>query len=70
MTRESVALGQAPELKERRMRLQQAVAKKARALETGAHEIDVAELQALAGICDDAHLPIEAARIRRWIADA
>ncbi len=29
--------------------------------------IDIQELQRLAALCDDRHLPIEAARIRRWL---
>jgi hypothetical protein len=49
------------------MRLQQAVAQLGQAMAAGEVDKSVSELQALAGICDDAQLPIEARRIRTWI---
>lgn len=70
MTRPSVALGHRPKTKEQRMRLQQAVIELGQAIATGETQPEVVELQALAGICDDAQLPIEARRIRLWLAGA
>lgn len=67
MTRPSVALGHRPKTKEQRMRLQECVAKLGQAIAADECQPQVVELQALAAICDDAQLPIEARRIRTWI---
>jgi hypothetical protein len=32
--------------------------------------IDLEEMRRLAQLCEDRHLPIEAARIRRWLSEA
>lgn len=51
---------------ERRRRLADAVADLADAIVTGEVTPDLIELQALALICDEHQLPIDAARVRRW----
>lgn len=51
----------------RRTRLSAAVAKMAHQIDTGAITTSVVELDALAQLCDAHQLPIEAARVRRWI---
>jgi hypothetical protein len=51
-----------------RRRLQEAVAKLGEALATGEVKPSPGELQALAAVCDANRLPIEAARVRRWMA--
>ena len=44
------------------------VAALADAIAAGDVEPSIAELRALAQLCDQRHLPLEAARIRRWLA--
>lgn len=52
---------------ERRRNLAKAVAQLALAIAAGELRPEPVELQALAAICDDMQLPIEAARVRRWM---
>jgi hypothetical protein len=51
----------------RRERLRNAVAAKERAIASG-EAPDPIELEPLAQLCVDHFLPVEAARVRRWIA--
>jgi hypothetical protein len=46
------------------------VAALADSIAAGAVEPTIAELQALAQLCEDRHLYAEAARVRRWLGDA
>lgn len=51
-----------------RQRLAEAVDKLARAMAAGEIATDEIQLRALVDICEANQLPIEAARVRRWIA--
>lgn len=51
----------------RRSRLTEAIARLATAIDYDEVTPDPIELQALAALCDDAHLTVEAARVRRWL---
>jgi hypothetical protein len=53
---------------EQRLRLRECVGKLAIAIANGECTPQLIELQALVEICEARELPIEAARIRRWIA--
>jgi len=52
---------------EERQRLADAVAQMATAIDAGEVVPTIDELKALANICDDAHLHVEAVRVRRWM---
>lgn len=52
---------------EARLRTADAVAKMAAAIDAGTCEPTTDELKALATVCDEHHLHVEAARIRRWM---
>lgn len=52
---------------EQRLRLADAVAQMAVAIENGACDPTLAELKAIAAACDAQHLHVEAARVRRWM---
>jgi hypothetical protein len=54
---------------ERRQRLAYQVHRLAHQLANGNRPIVIEELRDIAAICDSQHLPIEAARIRRWMGD-
>lgn len=55
-------------LPDRRARLKEAVAKMAHAIESSDEVCPTHhELYALAELCDEHDLPIEAARVRRWM---
>jgi len=58
----------APLFTRRREDLRHAVDELAEQLATGAIRMDVTELEALAQICAEHFLPVEAARVRRWKA--
>jgi len=61
----------APVFTRRREDLRHAVDELAEQLAAGAIRMDAVELEALALICaEDYFLPIEAARVRRWIPEA
>jgi hypothetical protein len=54
---------------ERRQRLREAVAKMATAIDTGECDPPTrAELEAVAALCTEYFLPVELARVRRWMA--
>lgn len=53
---------------EQRRRLAEAVDKMADAIATGELTPTIVELEALALLCDERHLPMKAARVRRWMA--
>jgi hypothetical protein len=58
---------QSTDARSERVRLAEAVAKLALAIEVGLCQPQIDELVALASICDEQHLHVEAARVRRWI---
>jgi hypothetical protein len=53
---------------DRRARLAEAIGKLALAIVADTCEPDIVELRILAQLCDEHQLPVEAARIRRWMA--
>jgi hypothetical protein len=54
----------------RRGDLRDAVGRMATAIAAGEIHMDRTELEALAQICEEHFLPVEAARVRRWIPEA